>query len=50
MRNTVSYLDLLIDISNGDLACSIFDKRDAFYINIVNFRDFIWEYSNSPSL
>ena len=27
-RNVVSYLDLLIDISNGDLVCSIFDKRD----------------------
>ena len=28
-RNVVSYLDLLIYISNGDLVCSIFDKRDA---------------------
>ena len=29
LRNVVSYLDLLIDISNGGLVCSIFDKRDA---------------------
>ena len=36
-RNVVSYLDLLIDISN--LVCSIFDKRDAFDFNIVNFAD-----------
>ena len=32
--NVVSYLDLLIDISNGDLVCSIFDKRDAFDFDI----------------
>ena len=29
-RNVVSYLDLLLDISNDDLVCSLFDKRDAF--------------------
>ena len=38
-RNVVSYLDLLIDISNSDLVCSIFDKRDAFDFDIVNFPD-----------
>ena len=38
-RNAVSYLDLLIDISHGDLVCSIFDKRDAFDLHIVNFHD-----------
>ena len=38
-RNVVSYLDLLIDISNGDLVCSIFDKRDAFDFDSVNFSD-----------
>ena len=32
--NVVSCLDLLIDISNGDLVCSIFDKRDAFDFDI----------------
>ena len=35
----MSYLDLLIDISNGDLVCSIFDKRDASDFDIVNFPD-----------
>ena len=35
----MSYLDLLIDISNGDLVCSIFDKKDAFDFDIVNFPD-----------
>ena len=38
-RNAVSYLDLLIDISNGGLVCSIFDKKDAFDFDIVNFPD-----------
>ena len=38
-RNVVSYLDLLIDISDGDLVCSSFDKRDAFYFDIFNFPD-----------
>ena len=38
-RNVASYLDLLIDISNGDLVCSIFDKRNAFDFDIVNFPD-----------
>ena len=38
-RNVVSYLDFLIDISNGDLVCSIFDKRDAFDFDTVNFPD-----------
>ena len=36
-RIVVSYLDLLIDISNGDFVWSIFDKRDAFDFDIVNF-------------
>ena len=38
-RSVLSYLDLLIDISNGDLVCSMFDKRDAFDFDIVNFPD-----------
>ena len=37
--NGVSYLDLLIDLSNSDLVRSIFDKNDAFDFNIVNFPD-----------
>ena len=36
-RSLVLYLDLLIDILNGDLVCSIFDKRDAFDFHTVNF-------------
>ena len=39
-RNVVSYLDLPIDISNGDLACSIFHEKDAFDFYIVNCSDF----------
>ena len=38
-RNVLSYLHLLIDISNGDLVCLIFDKRDALDFGIVNFPD-----------
>ena len=38
-RNVVPYLDLLTDRSNGDLVCSIFDKRDVFDFDIVNFPD-----------
>ena len=49
-RNVVSHLYLLIDISNGYVVCSIFDKRDGFDFNIVNFPDLTLEYSNSPSL
>ena len=33
----MSYLDLLIGISNGDLVSSIFDKRNVFDFGIVNF-------------
>ena len=33
----VSDLNLLIDISNGDLVCSIIDKRDTFDFDIVSF-------------
>ena len=35
----MSYLDLLIDISNGDLVGSSFGKRDVFDFDIVNFPD-----------
>ena len=37
--NVVSYLDLLTDISNGDIVCSYLDKRDAFHFDTVNFSD-----------
>ena len=42
----MSYLDLLIGISNGDLVCSTFDKRDPFDFDIVNFPDL---YGNIPT-
>ena len=48
-RNVVSYLDLLIDMSNGDLVCSIFDKRDAFDFDIVNFSDLSWNIPTAPA-
>ena len=35
----LSYLDLLIDTFNGDLVSSIFDRRDTFDFDIVNFPD-----------
>ena len=48
-RNVVSYLDLLIDISNGDLVCSIFDKRNTFDFDIVNFPDLSWNIPTAPA-
>ena len=47
--NFVSYLDLLIDISNGDLVCSIFDKTDAFKFDIVNFPDLSGDILTAPA-
>ena len=48
-RNVVSYLYLLIDISNGDLVCSIFDKRDAFDFDIVSFSDLSGNIPTTPA-
>ena len=48
-RNAVSYLDLVIDISNGDLVCSIFDKRDAFDFEVVNFPDLPENIQTAPA-
>ena len=48
-RNVVSHLDLLIDILNGDLVCSIFDKRDVFDFNIVNFPDLSGNIPTAPA-
>ena len=45
----MSYLDLLIDISNGDLVCSIFDKKDAFDFDIVNFPDLSGNIPTAPA-
>ena len=49
LRNVVSYLELLIDISNGGLVCSIFDKRDAFDFDIVNFPDLSGNIPTAPA-
>ena len=48
-RNVVSYLDSVIDISNGDLVCSIFDKKDAFDFDIVNFPDLSGNIPTAPA-
>ena len=48
-RNVVSYLDLLTDISNGDLVCSIFNKRVAFDSHIVNFSDLSGNIPTAPA-
>ena len=48
-KNIVLYLDLLIDISNGDLIRSIFDKSDAFDFHIVNFPDLPGNIPTAPS-
>ena len=48
-RNVVSYLDLLIDISSGSLVCSIFDKKDAFDFDIVNFPDLSGNIPTAPA-
>ena len=34
---TLSYLDILIAIDNGKYSTAVFDKRDSFTFNIVNF-------------
>ena len=47
--NVVSYLDLLADISNDDLVCSMFDKRDAFDFDIVNFPDLSGNIPTAPA-
>ena len=48
-RNVVSCLDLLIDISNGDLVSSNFDKRDACDFDIVNFPDLFGNIPTAPA-
>ena len=48
-RNVVSYLDLLIDISNDDLDCSRFDKRHAFDFDIVNVPDLSGNIPTAPA-
>ena len=48
-RNVVPHLDLLIHISIDDLVCSIFDKRDAFDFDIVNFPNLSGDISTAPA-
>ena len=48
-RNVLSHFDLLIDISNGDLACSIFGKRDTFDFHNVNFPDLSGNIPTPPA-
>ena len=35
--NKLSYLDLLVTIDNGKYSTTVFDKRDSFKFDIVNF-------------
>ena len=42
-------MDLLTDVSNGDFVCSIFDKRDAFDFDIVNFPDLSGNIPTDPA-
>ena len=44
----MSYLDLLIYISNCHLVGSIFDNRDAFDFDIVNFPDLSENIPTAP--
>ena len=48
-RNVVSYLDLLIDISNDEIVCSIFDKTDAFDFDNVHFPDLSENIPTAPA-
>ena len=48
-KNVVSYFDSLINISNGDLVCSIFDKRDAFDFDILNFLELPGNIPTAPA-
>ena len=34
---SLSYLDVLITVDNGRYSTAVFDKRDSFTFNIVNF-------------
>ena len=37
----LSYLDILITIENGKYSTAVYDKRDNFNFNIVNFHIFL---------
>ena len=44
----VVILGMPMDISNGDLVCSIFDKRYASNFHIVNFADLYGNITTAP--
>ena len=44
------FLDLHLSISNGFVSSKIYDKRDDFDFDIVNFPFFGWQCSTSPLL
>ena len=41
-------LIIYLQMANGDLVCSIFDKRDAFDFHIVNFPDLSGNIPTAP--
>ena len=44
-----TWILILIDISNGDVVCSNFDKRDAFDFDFVNFPDLSGNIPTAPA-
>ena len=45
----VPFLDLHLSISNGFVTFKVYDKRDDFVFDIVNFPFFEWRCSRRPS-
>ena len=45
-----AFMDLHLSISNGYVSSKIYDKRDDFNFDIVNFPFFGWRCSTSPFL
>ena len=48
-RETLCHTDLPVDISNGDLACSIFDKRNASDFDTVKYPKLSGNISTEPA-
>ena len=48
-NSPVSYLDLTIHTSTGELICSVFDKRDSFGFHIVIFPNLSGNIPSAPS-
>ena len=49
LRYVASYLDLLTDISNGDLVCSMSNKRHTIDFHIVNFSNLSEKIPTAPA-